>query len=73
MRQFLFSVDSHRTGHSQSVLVRYVLNYRWLVEIDGAAGTLYEGEHFQLQFTFTDQYPFSSPEVRMAVSIGGKA
>jgi len=35
----------------------------WLVEIDGASGTLYEGEHFQLQFTFTDQYPFSSPEV----------
>ncbi|CAK5076717.1 unnamed protein product [Meloidogyne enterolobii] len=25
--------------------------------------TLYEGEVFQLQFKFDDQYPFSSPEV----------
>lgn len=31
--------------------------------MDGAAGTLYEGEHFQLQFKFTNKYPFDSPEV----------
>uniref|UniRef100_A0A915HG32 UBC core domain-containing protein n=1 Tax=Romanomermis culicivorax TaxID=13658 RepID=A0A915HG32_ROMCU len=36
----------------------------WLVDIEGPSGTLYESERFQLQFTFTDQYPFSSPEKR---------
>jgi len=36
---------------------------QWIVEVDGARGTLYEGEHFQLQFTFSEQYPFTSPEV----------
>ncbi|KAE9547299.1 hypothetical protein FO519_009493, partial [Halicephalobus sp. NKZ332] len=35
----------------------------WNVTIEGAPGTLYEGEHFTLQFRFDDQYPFSSPEV----------
>ena len=36
---------------------------QWRVVVTGASGTLYEGERFQLQFTFPDQYPFSSPEV----------
>ncbi|KAF8367046.1 ubc-16 [Pristionchus pacificus] len=35
----------------------------WTVNVDGAPGTLYEGEHFRLQFRFSDSYPFSSPEV----------
>ncbi|XP_076046066.1 ubiquitin-conjugating enzyme E2 W isoform X2 [Oratosquilla oratoria] len=35
----------------------------WLVHMEGAAGTLYEGEKFQLQFKFTPKYPFDSPEV----------
>ncbi|GMR52490.1 hypothetical protein PMAYCL1PPCAC_22685, partial [Pristionchus mayeri] len=35
----------------------------WTVNVDGASGTLYEGEHFRLQFRFSDSYPFSSPEV----------
>ncbi|CAJ0565403.1 unnamed protein product, partial [Mesorhabditis spiculigera] len=35
----------------------------WTVQVDGAPNTLYEGEHFTLQFRFSDQYPFSSPEV----------
>ena len=26
--------------------------YRWIVDIDGPVGTLYEGEHFQLLFKF---------------------
>ncbi|CAF1632168.1 unnamed protein product, partial [Didymodactylos carnosus] len=32
------------------------------IDIDGAHGTLYEGEKYQLQFKFTDQYPFDSPQ-----------
>ena len=31
--------------------------------VDGAGDTLYAGEHFQLQFIFCEQYPFSAPEV----------
>ena len=33
------------------------------IDIQGAAGTLYEGESFQLLFKFSDQYPFDSPQV----------
>lgn len=32
--------------------------------MEGVTGTLYEGESFQLQFKFTNKYPFDSPEVR---------
>ena len=31
--------------------------------MQGAGGTLYDGEHFQLQFKFNTNYPFESPEV----------
>ena len=33
------------------------------IDIEGAAGTLYADEKFQLLFKFTDQYPFDSPQV----------
>jgi len=33
------------------------------IDIDGAPGTLYDGEKFQLLFKFSDQYPFDSPQV----------
>ncbi|CAJ0594669.1 unnamed protein product [Cylicocyclus nassatus] len=36
---------------------------QWRVDVIGAAGTLYEGEKFSLQFRFSQQYPFNSPEV----------
>jgi len=36
---------------------------RWVVDILGAKDTLYDGELFQLQFTFPNQYPLESPEV----------
>lgn len=26
-------------------------------------GTLYAGEHFKLQFIFSEKYPFDSPQV----------
>lgn len=35
----------------------------WIVDMEGAKGTLYEGERFQLQFKFSSKYPFDSPEV----------
>lgn len=34
--------------------------------MEGAQGTLYEGEQFQLQFKFSSKYPFDSPEVRIS-------
>lgn len=40
----------------------------WIVHMEGAKGTLYEGEQFQLQFKFSSKYPFDSPEVTF---IGG--
>lgn len=33
------------------------------MDVTGAAGTLYEGERFKLQFKFGSRYPFDSPEV----------
>ncbi|CAL1529948.1 unnamed protein product [Lymnaea stagnalis] len=35
----------------------------WVVDIEGAPGTLYESERFQLGFKFTSRYPFDSPQV----------
>lgn len=32
--------------------------------MEGASGTLYEGEKFQLLFKFSSRYPFDSPQVR---------
>lgn len=32
--------------------------------MEGAPGTLYEGEKFQLLFKFSSRYPFDSPQVR---------
>lgn len=31
--------------------------------MEGAPGTLYEGEKFQLLFKFSSRYPFDSPQV----------
>lgn len=31
----------------------------------GVAGTLYDGENFQLLFKFNNKYPFDSPEVSL--------
>eukprot|EP00128_Syssomonas_multiformis_P010292 Colp12_sorted_trinity150504_noHs@9746 len=35
----------------------------WLIDVEGAEGTLYEGEKFTLQFTFPANYPLDSPQV----------
>ncbi|XP_077991276.1 ubiquitin-conjugating enzyme E2 W-like [Glandiceps talaboti] len=36
---------------------------QWIVDMEGATGSLYEGEKFQLRFKFGSRYPFDSPEV----------
>lgn len=35
--------------------------------MQGAEGTLYDGEQFQLQFKFGSSYPFESPEVSFLI------
>ena len=35
----------------------------WHITFEGAAGSCYSGEVYTLQFRFTDEYPFDSPEV----------
>lgn len=35
------------------------------MKLVGAPGSIYEGETYQLQFTFTDEYPMEAPEVRL--------
>lgn len=39
--------------------------------MDGAPGTLYEGEKFQLLFKFSGRYPFDSPQVNCESPYGG--
>ncbi|ORX98990.1 UBC-like protein [Basidiobolus meristosporus CBS 931.73] len=36
---------------------------RWTLKLEGASGTLYEGETFELEFRFTPNYPMESPAV----------
>ena len=43
---------------------------RWIVDLDGAPGTLFEGEKFQLGFKFGSRYPFDSPQVNKLYYFG---
>jgi ubiquitin-conjugating enzyme E2 W len=36
---------------------------RWVIEVGGAAGTLYAGETYQLQVDFPEHYPMEAPQV----------
>lgn len=45
-------------------LLHWIFICRLVVSLNGAQGTIYEGEQFQLQFRFGPKYPFDSPEVR---------
>ncbi|KAK2139774.1 hypothetical protein LSH36_1623g00007 [Paralvinella palmiformis] len=47
-------VDADQIGQNLS---------EWLVNVDGAPGSIYNGEKFQLQFKFGSRYPFESPQV----------
>lgn len=76
--QYLINITSHHTPkcnhncHSQLLQQTFPLSFfshtcthlfRWIVDLDGAEESLYDGEHFQLQFIFSPGYPFESPEV----------
>jgi len=41
----------------------FIFLFSWVISMQGAEGTLYDGEQFQLQFKFDSKYPFESPEV----------
>lgn len=45
-------------------LILLCLFIRWVIDMEGASGTLYEGEKFQLLFKFSSRYPFDSPQVQ---------
>ncbi|MBA0562443.1 hypothetical protein Golob_007486, partial [Gossypium lobatum] len=36
---------------------------RWVIEVNGAAGTLYTNETYQLQVDFPEHYPMEAPQV----------
>ncbi|XP_064909889.1 ubiquitin-conjugating enzyme E2 W isoform X1 [Columba livia] len=46
-----------------STTLRMPVFQEWIVDMEGAPGTLYEGEKFQLLFKFSSRYPFDSPQV----------
>ncbi|KAG8377846.1 hypothetical protein BUALT_Bualt08G0076000 [Buddleja alternifolia] len=39
---------------------------RWVIEVNGAPGTLYAGEMYQLQVDFPEHYPMEAPQQRPA-------
>lgn len=51
------------TKHFIFDLLSYHFLLSWTINMQGAEGTLYDGEQFQLQFKFGTSYPFESPEV----------
>lgn len=59
----------HGCAQVTSVLFRsglfFHVDCRWIVDMEGAPGTLYEGEKFQLLFKFSSRYPFDSPQVML--------
>ncbi|KAI9280580.1 ubiquitin-conjugating enzyme/RWD-like protein [Umbelopsis sp. AD052] len=55
-RRHVEFLSSHCIGPSNRI-------FSWIILIVGAPGTLYEGEHFKLEFHFTPSYPLESPEV----------
>ena len=36
---------------------------RWIIEVNGAPGTLYANETYQLQVEFPEHYPMEAPQV----------
>lgn len=42
---------------------------RWVIEVNGAAGTLYANETYQLQVDFPEHYPMEAPQVRVCVYV----
>ena len=44
-----------------------VVPFSIVVNMEGAEGTLYSGEHYRVSFKFTEKYPFDSPGVSFCV------
>lgn len=44
-------------------LDRVYLCKRWVIEVNGAPGTLYANETYQLQVDFPEHYPMEAPQV----------
>lgn len=42
---------------------------RWVIEVNGAPGTLYSNETYQLQVDFPEHYPMEAPQVRPNPSV----
>ncbi|CAL0313490.1 unnamed protein product [Lupinus luteus] len=42
---------------------------RWIIEVDGAPGTLYTNERYQLPVGFPENYPMEAPQDRSALTI----
>lgn len=48
------------------LIINYFWCFRWVVEVNGAPGTLYGGETFQLQVDFPEHYPMEAPQVNFS-------
>ena len=64
---YLYSFPA--VGQEDTIITRYLC--RWIIDMEGAEGTLYEGERFQLLFKFSSKYPFDSPEASYCSVRGG--
>lgn len=45
------------------LLLNFWFLKRWLIEVNGAPGTLYANETYQLQAEFPEHYPIKAPQV----------
>lgn len=45
------------------------IDYRWIIEVIGAPGTLYANETYQLQVDFPEHYPMESPQVSVQLYV----
>lgn len=45
----------------------WLFRCRWVIEVNGAPGTLYANELYQLQVDFPEHYPMEAPQVVKAV------
>lgn len=59
----IYCILCSKLGRLLAFYIEYFI-CRLVVSLNGAQGTIYEGEQFQLQFRFGPKYPFDSPEVR---------
>jgi ubiquitin-protein ligase len=63
-------IESYNIYYLVSLVDCCLLLVSWRIRVEGAVGTIYEGEEFMLQFKFSPKYPFESPEVSLSLFIG---